>query len=673
MIKIEEKQTSKLPGITSLFVSFDYNASIVEAIKTLPNYTYDKKTFTWEIPITSLAKLLNLLNPIDDITLTLLPDKKEKKPKEITLSDFKTEPYYYQKEGIIHGLRNDRFLLLDQPGLGKAMTLDTKVYTPDGYKLLGELQVGDLVFSSDGKPTRVSAIYDHTNLKMYEVTFSDNTKVKCCEDHLWEIHTKTRGKLIRPLKWLLSNDQLGKQRKINKFWVPQTEPVQFNTQEVPIHPYVLGCLLGDGSISVGSVNMASADQEIIDRINTFLPESYYCKEINSKYSYIITSTNINNRKGNEIKNALKALNLYGTKSSTKFIPEIYKYNSIENRLELLRGLLDTDGFASKENIVQFSTNSIKLRDDIIFIAESLGGICSTYSKIPKLNGKECVRNYIVTLKFADPTILFTLPRKKEKLKPRRFLPHRKFKSIVPIDEHIGRCITVESTSSLYVIDHFIVTHNTIQLTYLAEELKEREGLEHCLVICGINTLKANWKKEIEQHSKLDCRILGERISKKGKYSIGSIKERLEDLKNPIKEFFIIVNIETLRNDDIVKAINNGPNKIDMIVVDEIHTCLKGDSIIQTDQGELDIFTIVNNNINCKVKSYNEVTNEIEYNNILNYYKLPYKSNLLHLEFEDHDSIYSIDCTPEHKIYTKNRGYVEAQSLNEEDIIEFNKN
>lgn len=232
MIKIEEKQTSKLPGITSLFVSFNYNASIVEAIKTLPNYTYDKKTFTWEIPITSLAKLLNLLNPIDDITLTLLPDKEEKKPKEITLSDFKTEPYYYQKEGIIHGLRNDRFLLLDQPGLGKSL----------------------------------------------------------------------------------------------------------------------------------------------------------------------------------------------------------------------------------------------------------------------------------------------------------------------------------------------------QLIYLAEELKEREGLEHCLVICGINTLKANWKKEIEQHSKLDCRILGERVSKKGKYSIGSIKERLEDLKNPIKEFFIIVNIETLRNDDIVKAINNGPNKIDMIVVDEIHSC-----------------------------------------------------------------------------------------------------
>ena len=73
MIKIEEKQTSKLPGITSLFVSFDYNAAVVEAIKTLPNYTYDKKTFTWEIPVTSLAKLLNLLNPLDDITLTILP------------------------------------------------------------------------------------------------------------------------------------------------------------------------------------------------------------------------------------------------------------------------------------------------------------------------------------------------------------------------------------------------------------------------------------------------------------------------------------------------------------------------------------------------------------------------------------------------------------------------
>lgn len=113
---------------------------------------------------------------------------------------------------------------------------------------------------------------------------------------------------------------------------------------------------------------------------------------------------------------------------------------------------------------------------------------------------------------------------------------------------------------------------TLQLTYLAQELKQREGLEHCLIICGVNTLKTNWKTEIEKHSNLSCRILGQRVTRRGNVVIDGIPERLKQLQNPIDEFFIITNIETIRNDDITKAIlNNKVNKIDMIVVDEIHT------------------------------------------------------------------------------------------------------
>lgn len=111
---------------------------------------------------------------------------------------------------------------------------------------------------------------------------------------------------------------------------------------------------------------------------------------------------------------------------------------------------------------------------------------------------------------------------------------------------------------------------TLQILYIAESLKKSKKLKHCLIICGINTLKTNWKKEINIHSKLDCKILGERITKKGKISFGGLKERLEDLKNPIKEFFVITNIETLRSNDIIKEINSGKNSFDMIVLDEAH-------------------------------------------------------------------------------------------------------
>lgn len=114
---------------------------------------------------------------------------------------------------------------------------------------------------------------------------------------------------------------------------------------------------------------------------------------------------------------------------------------------------------------------------------------------------------------------------------------------------------------------------TLQLTYLAKELKERQGLQHCLIICGINTLKTNWKNEIEKHSNLSCRILGQRITKKGNFVVDGIQERLKQLKEPIEEFFVITNVETLREDKIVQAIlKNKYNKFDMIVIDEVHRC-----------------------------------------------------------------------------------------------------
>lgn len=112
---------------------------------------------------------------------------------------------------------------------------------------------------------------------------------------------------------------------------------------------------------------------------------------------------------------------------------------------------------------------------------------------------------------------------------------------------------------------------TLQLIYLAQELKERKGVEHCLIVCGINTLKTNWKAEIEKHSNLSCRILGERINTKGQCVIDGVAARLEQLKNPIDEFFVITNVETLREDKIIQAIKkNKHNKFDMIVFDEVH-------------------------------------------------------------------------------------------------------
>ena len=111
---------------------------------------------------------------------------------------------------------------------------------------------------------------------------------------------------------------------------------------------------------------------------------------------------------------------------------------------------------------------------------------------------------------------------------------------------------------------------SIECIYIAQERYNKGEIEHCLVVCGLNTLKFNWKKEIEQHSDLSAKILGERINRKGKLVVDGVDTRLQQLKEPIEEFFVITNIETLRDDRILKELNKGVNKFDMVVADEIH-------------------------------------------------------------------------------------------------------
>lgn len=121
---------------------------------------------------------------------------------------------------------------------------------------------------------------------------------------------------------------------------------------------------------------------------------------------------------------------------------------------------------------------------------------------------------------------------------------------------------------------------SLQLIYLAQELRNRENIEHCLIICGINSLKTNWKSEIEKHSQLDCMILGQRINRKGNLVIDGIQARLEQLKNPIKEFFVITNVETLRSKPILEELRKSKiNKFEIVFIDEIHK-LKSSSSTQ---------------------------------------------------------------------------------------------
>ena len=212
---------------------------------------------------------------------------------------------------------------------------------------------------------------------------------------------------------------------------------------------------------------------------------------------------------------------------------------------------------------------------------------------------------------------------------------------------------------------------TKQIIDIAVARKIKYNYKHCLIVCGVNTLKWNWANEIHTHSDEECWILGQRNQKIRSIVIGSMTDKLNDLTD-IDElpYFIITNIESFRNENfvekIVKLCKN--DKINMCAVDEVHKCFDYDTLIKTDEGDIKIGDIVTNKLNVKVASFNEDTKKLEYKPILNYFKNLVNKPLLELTFEIDGEIKTIKCTDDHLFFTKNRGWITAKQLDSNDEL-----
>lgn len=680
-IKVRKSKRVYTDNPYSIFVTFPYDQKIVDTIRTIEGRRWNSEKKEWELPITGLETLIINL-PEFDFNINGYVDFSEEENESVEIPQnfsFKTNPFKHQIEGFEYGLSHNNWLLGDEQGLGKALALYTKVYTPMGYKYIRDIQVGDEVFGKDGRPTKVTAVYNHHNVEMYRITFSDGVSVECCKDHLWQIHDQHGIKVV-DTKWFTEKDQFGRVRKDNlfsngsksyKYWIDKCEPVQFDYHSTPIHPYVLGALLGDGNLTSNSIGFTTADKEMVDNINANLREGY---TLHSSESMSNIDYNIIGIKGkrNSIKADLISLDLWGTNSHTKFIPDVYKYNSVSVRTQVLQGLIDTDGYASKDNLLAFTTVSKKLCEDVRFLVESLGGIVSYSVSACGYNNKITGKSYNLTIKFDKPQLYCTLTRKKSLLKDRHFKTRRNIVSIERIGNADAKCITVDNSDHLYLIDHFVVTHNTKQVIDIAVAKKLQKGYKHCLIICGVNGLKWNWVNEVHTHSDEDAWILGQRF-KGRKISIGSTSDKLYDLKHvdSISPYFLITNVETMRNEDCVKEIQklckNGT--IGIVAIDEIHKCFDYDTMITTDWGKLSIGSIVINKLPVNVLSYNEITNTVELKPVVNWFENTIAEKMIELTIEaDNGEIKTIKCTPNHRFYTKNRGWVEAQDLTEDDDL-----
>jgi phosphate starvation-inducible protein PhoH and related proteins len=389
---------------------------------------------------------------------------------------------------------------------GRAQPLDSKIYTPQGYKLMGDIVPGDYVIGSKGQPIKVLEIFPQGKKDIYKITFSDGSSTECCDEHLWNIlhiDRKSKGFVTTQLKDF-KNDLKTKTGQ-RKYKIPIiSSPIEFNSKDTPIDPYTLGCLLGDGSITgVVTPCFSTNDIEILEYFK--LPPNYNIKKCKGdNYDYRLSSSDRNNI----LTSQLEDLELLGTKSHTKFIPNLYKYNSVETRLEILRGILDTDGdIGTHPNgtcRINFNSISTQLIEDVIEIVNSLGGtttsprVCRKKGEITEWRNQKIVCNYdCIRINIILPSNLnpFKLKRKSQLFNNITNI-YRTIDKVEFIGQKEAQCIMVDSFDHLYITDNSIVTHNTfLDSCIIVDEaqnvtheqmqmISTRIGLRSKMIVCG---------------------------------------------------------------------------------------------------------------------------------------------------------------------------------------------
>lgn len=332
--------------------------------------------------------------------------------------------------------------------VANAQPLDEPVLTPQGWTTMGALEVGDEVIGSDGRPTEVLGVFPQGLRAVYEVELSDGSVVRASGDHLWTVETPT-GRARQFEKRTISTRELarftepGRRARIHN-----VAPVRFEQAALPIEPYALGALLGDGHLPAqGTPRFANTDPHIVAEVERSIPLVRYD---DGQYG----------ASGNGgLRQALRDLGLAGTRSATKFVPQDYLHGSVEQRLAMLQGLMDTDGSVRRGSGFVFVSTSPMLAEDVRALVLSLGG-----SATINPDG----RRWVVQGGFSAESGInpFRTPRKADRFKPSRHAGNvRLVVAVRELDERVPmQCIRVAAADSLYVTKHYTLSHNTYKNT-----------------------------------------------------------------------------------------------------------------------------------------------------------------------------------------------------------------
>lgn len=393
-------------------------------------------------------------------------------------------PLYGNFINSIHrGARLKKFYLRSAPtGIGKAIPNNTLIPTPQGMRLVGDIRQGDFVFGQNGKPTKILQVHPQKEEKeIWEITFADGRKAKCCSEHLWEYRYdshRTKEYRVEDIQTLynrtlkLKNGLKNADGRGYRFHIRLNEPVQYEEKQFSVDPYIMGLALGDGSFRYNKSNKAfvfsSDDEEMVQSIAKSL-NCNFKKSSDHNFGYVFKPKN-NIKKNLWVEEIFEQYpELWNVKSEDKFIPEVYMQGSIEQRMSLLQGLLDTDGSINEKGRVSFTTVSPQLRDQIILLVNSLGmiGTYSTDSRVEKYTTGECYDVRIQAKKEMKPK-MFRLKRKLDiairysnSTKREEHKDHLAIIDIKPTKIKAEMtCFTVDNKNSLFLMNDYIVTHNT---------------------------------------------------------------------------------------------------------------------------------------------------------------------------------------------------------------------
>lgn len=347
-----------------------------------------------------------------------------------------------------------------------------KVFTPLGWRKWKDINIGDELYGTYGNITKVIDIPYDKECDVYKITLRDGRKILASDEHLWKIEFHNR-KEIQIMTTLELLKEYKRKRKISDrnplgieyvCSIPKNKGIEMSYHKTKVDAYTFGLLLGDGSFRYCSCYYTQ-DPKDLEVERKYIP--YNIIKWKAKYAYRINIPNWHK--------ILEEYGLYNKKSEDKFIPDEYKYNSREVRLNLLKGLMDSDGTLDNKGRYIIALSSKRMIEDIAFICRSLGYNCSyTIKKTGyRVNDiiKECLPSYALTIFTRD--IIANLPRKqkKEKVITNQYSINRELRTKIINIEYVGKqkakCVTVDSKDNCYLIGDFVTTHNCAKSYFLA--------------------------------------------------------------------------------------------------------------------------------------------------------------------------------------------------------------